>query len=235
MLKVEDLNVYYGGIHALQGLDFEIKKGEIITLIGSNGAGKTSTLRAISNLIKSQGSIKYKDEEISNLSAEKIVAKKLIHVPEGRRIFTALTVEENLLMGAYLRNDKDKIKEDLEFVYNMFPRLRERTKQYGGTLSGGEQQMLAIGRALLSAPELLMLDEPSMGLAPIVIEEIFESIKEINQKTGLTFLFVEQNANVALQTADRGYVIETGKILFTGDAKDLLHDDRVRKAYLGEA
>jgi branched-chain amino acid transport system ATP-binding protein len=235
MLKVEDLNVYYGGIHALQGLDFEIKKGEIITLIGSNGAGKTSTLRAISNLIKSQGSIKYKDEEISNLSAEKIVAKKLIHVPEGRRIFTALTVEENLLMGAYLRNDKEKIKEDLEFVYNMFPRLRERTKQYGGTLSGGEQQMLAIGRALLSAPELLMLDEPSMGLAPIVIEEIFESIKEINQKTGLTFLFVEQNANVALQTADRGYVIETGKILFTGDAKDLLHDDRVRKAYLGEA
>ena len=235
MLKVEDLNVYYGGIHALQGLDFEIKKGEIITLIGSNGAGKTSTLRAISNLIKSQGSIKYKDEEISNLSAEKIVAKKLIHVPEGRRIFTALTVEENLLMGAYLRNDKDKIKEDLEFVYNMFPRLRERIKQYGGTLSGGEQQMLAIGRALLSAPELLMLDEPSMGLAPIVIEEIFESIKEINQKTGLTFLFVEQNANVALQTADRGYVIETGKILFTGDAKDLLHDDRVRKAYLGEA
>lgn len=235
MLKIKDLNVYYGGIHALQGLDFEIKKGEIITLIGSNGAGKTSTLRAISNLIKSQGSIKYKDEEISNLSAEKIVAKKLIHVPEGRRIFTALTVEENLLMGAYLRNDKEKIKEDLEFVYNMFPRLRERTKQYGGTLSGGEQQMLAIGRALLSDPELLMLDEPSMGLAPIIIEEIFESIKEINEKTGLTFLFVEQNANIALQTADRGYVIETGKILFTGDAKDLLHDDRVRKAYLGEA
>lgn len=234
MLKVEDLNVYYGGIHALQGLSFEIKKGEIITLIGSNGAGKTSTLRAISNLIKSSGSIKYKDEEINDLSAEKIVAKRLIHVPEGRRIFTALTVEENLHMGAYLRNDKEKIKEDLEFVYKLFPRLKERTKQYGGTLSGGEQQMLAIGRALLSNPELLMLDEPSMGLAPIVIEEIFESIKEINKKTGLTFLFVEQNANIALQTADRGYVIETGKILFSGDAKDLLHDDRVRKAYLGE-
>lgn len=234
MLKVEDLNVYYGGIHALQGLSFEIKKGEIITLIGSNGAGKTSTLRAISNLIKSEGSIKYKDEEINDLSAEKIVAKRLIHVPEGRRIFTALTVEENLLMGAYLRKDKEKIREDLEFVYKLFPRLKERTKQYGGTLSGGEQQMLAIGRALLSDPELLMLDEPSMGLAPIVIEEIFESIKEINQKTGLTFLFVEQNANIALQTADRGYVIETGKILFSGDAKDLLHDDRVRKAYLGE-
>ncbi|CAK7075255.1 ABC transporter ATP-binding protein [Tissierella carlieri] len=234
MLKVEDLNVYYGGIHALQGLSFEIKEGEIITLIGSNGAGKTSTLRAISNLIKSKGSIKYKDEEINDLSAEKIVAKRLIHVPEGRRIFTALTVEENLLMGAYLRKDKEKIKEDLEFVYKLFPRLKERTKQYGGTLSGGEQQMLAIGRALLSDPELLMLDEPSMGLAPIVIEEIFESIKEINKKTGLTFLFVEQNANIALQTADRGYVIETGKILFSGDAKDLLHDDRVRKAYLGE-
>ncbi|HAE92509.1 ABC transporter ATP-binding protein [Tissierella praeacuta] len=234
MLKVEDLNVYYGGIHALQGLSFEIKKGEIITLIGSNGAGKSSTLRAISNLVKSKGSIKYKDEEINELSAEKIVAKRLIHVPEGRRIFTALTVEENLLMGAYLRRDKEKIREDLEFVYKLFPRLKERTKQYGGTLSGGEQQMLAIGRALLSDPELLMLDEPSMGLAPIVIEEIFESIKEINKETGLTFLFVEQNANIALQTADRGYVIETGKILFSGDAKDLLHDDRVRKAYLGE-
>lgn len=234
MLKVEDLNVYYGGIHALQGLSFEIEKGEIITLIGSNGAGKTSTLRAISNLVKSKGSIKYKEEEINDLSAEKIVAKRLIHVPEGRRIFTALTVEENLLMGAYLRKDKEKIGKDLEFVYKLFPRLKERTKQYGGTLSGGEQQMLAIGRALLSDPELLMLDEPSMGLAPIVIEEIFESIKEINKKTGLTFLFVEQNANIALQTADRGYVIETGKILFSGDAKKLLHDDRVRKAYLGE-
>ncbi|WP_313757706.1 ABC transporter ATP-binding protein [Tissierella sp.] len=234
MLKVEDLNVYYGGIHALQGLSFEIKKGEIITLIGSNGAGKSSTLRAISNLVRSKGSIKYKDEEINELSAEKIVAKRLIHVPEGRRIFTALTVEENLLMGAYLRRDKEKIREDLEFVYKLFPRLKERTKQYGGTLSGGEQQMLAIGRALLSDPELLMLDEPSMGLAPIVIEEIFESIKEINEKRGLTFLFVEQNANIALQTADRGYVIETGKILFSGDAKELLHDDRVRKAYLGE-
>ncbi len=234
MLKVEDLNVFYGGIHAIQGLSFDIKKGEIITLIGSNGAGKTSTLRAISNLIKSTGSIKYKGSEINDLSAEKIVAQKLIHVPEGRRIFTALTVEENLLMGAYLRRDKEKIAEDLEFVYTLFPRLKERTKQHGGTLSGGEQQMLAIGRSILSGPELLMLDEPSMGLAPIIIEEIFSSILEINKKAGLTVLLVEQNANIALQTADRGYVIETGKILFTGDAKDLLHDDRVRKAYLGE-
>lgn len=234
MLKVENLEVYYGGIHALQGLSFDIKQGEIITLIGSNGAGKTSTLRAISNLIKSKGSIKYKEQEINDLSAEKIVAQGLIHVPEGRRVFTALTVEENLLMGAYLRKDKEKIEEDLQYVYKLFPRLKERTKQYGGTLSGGEQQMLAIGRSLLSDPQLLMLDEPSMGLAPIVIEEIFSSIKEINQKTGLTVLLVEQNANIALQTADRGYVIETGKILFSGDAKDLLHDDRVRKAYLGE-
>lgn len=234
MLKIDDLHVYYGGIHALKGLNFEIEKGEIITLIGSNGAGKTSTLRAISNLVKSKGSIKYKEQEISNLSAEKIVAQGLIQVPEGRRIFTALTVEENLLMGAYLRKDKEKINKDLEYVYNLFPRLKERTTQYGGTLSGGEQQMLAIGRAILSAPELLMLDEPSMGLAPIVIEEIFSSIKQINQKTGLTVLLVEQNANIALQTADRGYVIETGEILFSGNAKDLLHDDRVRKAYLGE-
>lgn len=234
MLKVEDLNVFYGGIHALQGLSFNIDQGEIITLIGSNGAGKTSTLRAISNLIKSTGSILYKGKEISDLSAEKIVAQKLIHVPEGRRIFTALTVEENLLMGSYLRRDKEKIAEDLKYVYKLFPRLKERTKQHGGTLSGGEQQMLAIGRSLLSDPELLMLDEPSMGLAPIIIEEIFASITELNKETGLTVLLVEQNANIALQTAHRGYVIETGKILFTGDAKDLLHDDRVRKAYLGE-
>lgn len=234
MLKVKDLNVHYGGIHAIQGLSFNIERGEIITLIGSNGAGKTSTLRAISNLIKSTGSIKYKDKEISNLSAEKIVAEGLIHVPEGRRIFTALTVEENLLMGAYLRRDKEKIAQDLSFVYTLFPRLKERTKQHGGTLSGGEQQMLAIGRSLLSSPQLLMLDEPSMGLAPIIIEEIFSAIKEINEKAGLTVLLVEQNANIALQTAHRGYVIETGKILFSGDAKNLLYDDRVRKAYLGE-
>lgn len=234
MLQVKDLNVYYGGIHALRGLNFEIEQGEIITLIGSNGAGKTSTLRAISNLIKSSGTISYKGEDINNLSAEKIVAKKLIHVPEGRRVFTALSVEENLHMGAYLRNDKDKIEEDLKQVYKLFPRLEERKKQYGGTLSGGEQQMLAIGRAMMSGPDLLMLDEPSMGLAPLVIEDIFRTIKEINQETGLTVLLVEQNANIALQTADRGYVIETGEILFTGKGQDLLHDDRVRKAYLGE-
>ncbi len=234
MLTVKDLEVYYGGIHALKGISFEVKQGQIVTLVGSNGAGKTTTLRAISNLVKSKGSIEYNGQEISNMHSEKIVAQGLIHVPEGRRIFTALSVEENLMMGAYLRKDKQKIEEDLQYVYELFPRLKERTKQYGGTLSGGEQQMLAIGRAMMSAPKLLMLDEPSMGLAPIVVEEIFESIKELNQKTGLTVLLVEQNANIALQVADIGYVIETGKIAFSGNANDLLHDDRVRKAYLGE-
>lgn len=235
MLKVEGLQVFYGGIHAIRGVSFEVKKSEIVTLVGSNGAGKTSILRAISNLIKSEGSINYKGEEINDLPAEKIVANKLIHVPEGRKIFTGLSVEDNLRMGAYLRKDKEGMAEDLKRVYKLFPRLQERSKQYGGTLSGGEQQMLAIGRAMMSGPELLMLDEPSMGLAPIVIEEIFATIKEINQQTGLTVLLVEQNANIALQTADRGYVIETGEILFSGEAKDLLHDDRVRKAYLGES
>lgn len=234
MLTVKDLEVYYGGIHALKGISFEVKKGQIVTLVGSNGAGKTTTLRAISNLVKSKGSIQYNGQEISNMQSEKIVAQGLIHVPEGRRIFTALTVEENLMMGAYLRKDKEKMDEDLQYVYELFPRLKERTKQYGGTLSGGEQQMLAIGRAIMSDPKLIMLDEPSMGLAPIVVEEIFASIKELNQKTGLTVLLVEQNANIALQTAHIGYVIETGTIAFSGNANELLNDDRVRKAYLGE-
>lgn len=234
MLKVKDLQVFYGGIHAIRGVNFEVKQGEIVTLVGSNGAGKTSILRAISNLIKSQGSVTYKGEEINDMPAEKIVAKKLIHVPEGRKIFTALSVEENLKMGAYLRRDTENLEGDLKEVFKLFPRLQERSKQYGGTLSGGEQQMLAIGRAMMSGPELLMLDEPSMGLAPIVIEEIFEAIKDLNEKTGLTVLLVEQNANIALQLAHRGYVIETGEILFDGPGKDLLVDDRVRKAYLGE-
>lgn len=214
MLKVEDLHVYYGGIHALKGLSFEVKEGEIIALVGSNGAGKTSTLRAISNIIRSKGKIIYNGTDINDLSAEKIVALGIIHIPEGRRIFTALTVEENLLMGAYLRNDKENINKDLEFVYSLFPILKERTKQFGGTLSGGEQQMLAIGRGILSSPKLLMLDEPSLGLAPIVIEEIFNAIKKVNKESGLTVLLVDQNANIALSTADRGYVIETGEILF---------------------
>lgn len=234
MLKIKDLEVYYGGIHALKGISFDVKNGQIVTLVGSNGAGKTTTLKAISNLVKSKGSIEYNGQEISNMHSEKIVAQGLIHVPEGRKIFTALTVEENLMMGAYLRKDKEKMEKDLQYVYELFPRLKERAKQYGGTLSGGEQQMLAIGRAIMSAPKLLMLDEPSMGLAPIVVEEIFESIKELNKRTGLTVLLVEQNANIALQTAHIGYVIETGQIAFSGNANELLHDDRVRKAYLGE-
>lgn len=234
MLKIKDLEVYYGGIHALKGISFDVKNGQIVTLVGSNGAGKTTTLKAISNLVKSKGSIEYNGQEISNMHSEKIVAQGLIHVPERRKIFTALTVEENLMMGAYLRKDKEKMEKDLQYVYELFPRLKERAKQYGGTLSGGEQQMLAIGRAIMSAPKLLMLDEPSMGLAPIVVEEIFESIKELNKRTGLTVLLVEQNANIALQTAHIGYVIETGQITFSGNANELLHDDRVRKAYLGE-
>ena len=234
MLQVNKLNVYYGGIHALKEISFEIEEGKIVTLIGSNGAGKSTTLKAISGLISpKEGSISFEDEDLLKLPSEKIVGKGVIQVPEGRRIFTKLNVEENLLMGAYLRREKDKIQEDLAYVYKLFPRLKERYKQTGGTLSGGEQQMLAIGRALMAKPKLLMLDEPSMGLAPIIVEEIFESIKDLNKK-GLTVLLVEQNANIALQLADIGYVIETGNILFSGNAKELLHDDRVRKAYLGE-
>lgn len=234
MLKIEDLDIYYGGIHALKGISFEVKEGQIATLIGSNGAGKSTTLKAISSLVKvKRGKIHFDGKDITGAPAEKIVGMGLCHVPEGRRIFTKLNVEENILMGAYLRNDKQGIQEDLEYVYGLFPRLKERAKQMGGTLSGGEQQMLAIARSLLSKPKLLMLDEPSMGLAPIVIEEIFSSIQELNRK-GLTVLLVEQNANIALQAAHIGYVIETGEIAFSGEAKSLLKDDRVRKAYLGE-
>jgi len=234
MLNVKDLNVYYGGIHALRGVSFDIEEGQIVTLIGSNGAGKSTTLKAISGLIKpKEGSITFNGQDIHGIPSEKIVSLGLNHVPEGRRIFVGLNVEENLLMGAYLRKDKQGIAEDLEFVYELFPRLKERVKQMGGTLSGGEQQMLAIGRALMAKPKLLMLDEPSMGLAPIIIEEIFQSVADLNKK-GLTVLLVEQNANIALQIAHIGYVIETGGIAFSGEAKSLLKDDRVRKAYLGE-
>ncbi|MHB9094231.1 MAG: ABC transporter ATP-binding protein [Eubacteriales bacterium] len=234
MLQVEDLNTYYGSIHALKGISFEIKEGQIIALIGANGAGKTTILKAISGLVKAtKGSIKFCDKEISSVASEKIVSLGVIQVPEGRRIFVSLNVEENLLMGAYLRKDKPGIAEDLEYVYNLFPRLKERAKQMGGTLSGGEQQMLAVGRALMSRPKLLMLDEPSMGLAPIVVEEIFRCIKDLNSK-GLTILLVEQNANLALETAHIGYVIETGEIAFSGETHALLKDDRIRKAYLGE-
>jgi branched-chain amino acid transport system ATP-binding protein len=234
MLSINDLNVYYGGIHALKGISLEIKEGQIVTLIGSNGAGKTTTLKAISKLIKvKSGSIKFNEHDLLKLPSEKIVGLGISHVPEGRKIFVRLNVEENLLMGAYLRKDKKEIKEELEYTYKLFPRLKERAKQMGGTLSGGEQQMLAIGRALMSKPKLLMLDEPSMGLAPIVVDEIFTAIKNLN-KNGLTVLLIEQNANLALNVSDVGYVIETGEIIISGNAKDLLNDDRVRKAYLGE-
>lgn len=233
MLKIDNINLYYGGIHALKDLSLEVKKGEIITLIGANGAGKTSTLRAISGLepIKS-GTIYYKGSPINKVPAHKIVSLGLSHVPEGRKIFANLTVLENLELGAYLRKDKE-IQKDMEMVFSKFPRLKEREKQQAGTLSGGEQQMLAIGRALMNRPEMLILDEPSMGLAPLVVKDIFDTIVEIN-KSGTTILLVEQNANMALSIADRAYVLETGNIVLSGDSKELLEDDSIKSAYLGE-
>lgn len=216
MLLVEDLQVYYGGIHALKGVSLEVNQGEIVTLIGANGAGKSTTLRTISGLIKAKsGKVIFRGEPIDNVPAHLIVKRGLSHVPEGRKIFANLTVRDNLEMGAYLRSDKDGIKEDLEKVFKLFPRLQERQKQLGGTLSGGEQQMLAIGRALLSRPQLLLMDEPSMGLAPLLVQEIFEIIKRINQE-GVTILLIEQNANMALSIADRAYVLETGNIVLKG-------------------
>ena len=233
MLKVENLCVSYGAINALRGISFEVHKGEIITLIGSNGAGKTTTLHAISNIIKKQsGSVVFEGTDITNFSADKIVKQHLIQVPEGRRIFANLSVRENLELGAYLRNDKAEIKRDMEMVYELFPRLKERLKQNAGTLSGGEQQMLAMGRALMEQPSLLLLDEPSMGLAPILVDEIFEIIKKIN-KTGTTILLVEQNAFKALSIANRAYVLETGSITRSGNAQELISDPAVKEAYLG--
>lgn len=233
MLKVENLCVSYGAINALRGISFEVHKGEIITLIGSNGAGKTTTLHAISNIIKKQsGSVVFEGTDITNFSADKIVKQHLIQVPEGRRIFANLSVRENLELGAYLRNDKVGIKRDMEMVYELFPRLKERLKQNAGTLSGGEQQMLAMGRALMEQPSLLLLDEPSMGLAPILVDEIFEIIKKIN-KTGTTILLVEQNAFKALSIANRAYVLETGSITRSGNAQELISDPAVKEAYLG--
>ena len=233
MLKVTDLAVSYGAIKALRGISFEVNTGEIITLIGSNGAGKTTTLHAISNIIKkSGGEIRFEDESIGDLAPDAIVKKGLIHVPEGRRIFANLTVKENLEMGAFTRTDKAEIKADMEMVYEMFPRLKERLKQISGTLSGGEQQMLAMGRALMSKPKLLLLDEPSMGLAPILVDEIFSIIQQIN-KAGTTILLVEQNAYKALSIASRAYILETGSITKSGNAKDLIKDNSVKAAYLG--
>jgi branched-chain amino acid transport system ATP-binding protein len=234
LLKVENINTYYGKIHALRGISVEVYEGEIVTLIGANGAGKSTTLKTISGqLAPKDGTITYNGEVISGKPTHLITAKSVIQVPEGRRIFPRMTVMENLEMGAFLRKDKEVIAADLERVFELFPRLKERVAQKGGTLSGGEQQMLAMGRAIMSSPKLLMLDEPSMGLAPVVVELIFETIGKLHA-AGITILLVEQNAHMALSIADRGYVLETGEIKLTGPGKELLANEDVRKAYLGE-
>jgi branched-chain amino acid transport system ATP-binding protein len=233
MLEVKDLNVYYGAIHALKGVTFHVDKGEIVTLIGANGAGKSTTLNTISGLLRArQGSILFQGEDITRTMPQDIVRKGIVQVPEGRKIFATLSVLENLEMGAYLNKDKAQFQRDLEMVLDRFPRLRERRNQYGGTLSGGEQQMLAIARALMSRPTLLLLDEPSMGLSPILVEQIFEIIQDINQQ-GTSILLVEQNAQMALSIADRGYVLETGRVVLEGPAQELLHNPMVIEAYLG--
>lgn len=233
MLEIQDLNVYYGGIHALKDINLKINEGEIVTLIGANGAGKTTTLRTISGIEKAKsGKIIYQGEELSCHSASDIVKLGISHVPEGRRVFSTMSVFENLEIGGFIRNDKSQIKKDIEYVFSLFPRLLERKNQYAGTLSGGEQQMLAIGRALLSRPKLLLLDEPSMGLAPIIVKEIFSIIEDINNK-GTTVLLVEQNANMALQCADRAYIIKNGRIDIEGKAEELLNNEQVKEAYLG--
>jgi branched-chain amino acid transport system ATP-binding protein len=234
MLKVTDLRAAYGKIEALKGISIEVKTGEIVTLIGANGAGKSTTLKTISGqLAPRTGTIEFEGESIGGVPSHSVTAKGIIQVPEGRRIFSRMTVMENLDMGAFLRKDKDGIKADLDHVFELFPRLKERVAQKGGTLSGGEQQMLAMGRALMSRPRLLMLDEPSMGLAPVVVETIFEIIQKLNAD-GITILLVEQNANMALAIADRGYVLETGEIALSGPGRELLANEAVRKAYLGE-
>lgn len=232
MLTVEDLQVYYGAIHAVKGISFEVNEGEIVSLIGANGAGKSTTMNTVAGLIKPRsGKIVYKGEEITGVPAHKIVAKGMALCPEGRRVFAHLTVQENLEMGGYLRTPSEN-SDTMERIYQYFPRLKERRSQVAGTLSGGEQQMLAMGRALMSHPQLLMLDEPSMGLAPILVDEIFEIIETLN-KEGTTILLVEQNAQMALSIADRGYVLEVGNIVLTGTGKDLLTNDAVKSAYLG--
>lgn len=234
LLAVNDIHTYYGHIYALKGISLTVEQGEIVTLIGANGAGKSTTLKTISGLLHPrQGSISLENETINGLPAHTIVAKGIGQAPEGRQIFTRLTVAENLEMGAYSRRDRDGIVHDLEHVYRLFPRLAERRNQAGGTLSGGEQQMLAIGRALMTRPRVLLLDEPSMGLAPVLVDTIFDIIKELN-KEGVTILLVEQNAARALSVANRGYVLETGRIILQGTARELASNEQVRKAYLGE-
>lgn len=233
MLKVNDINVYYGAIHAIKGISFEVNQGEIVSLIGANGAGKTTILHTVSGLIKAKtGTMQLLDQEIGNKEAHKIVELGMAHVPEGRRVFAKMSVKENLEMGAYTRKDKENFADDYEMIFEKFPRLKERRKQLAGTMSGGEQQMLAMARALMSKPKILLLDEPSMGLAPILVDEIFNIIKEINQ-SGTTILLVEQNAHKALEISNRAYVLETGKIVLSGESRDLLDNEEVKKAYLG--
>ena len=233
ILKVKDLNVSYGGIKAVKDISFSVPKGEVVTLIGANGAGKSSTLRSIVGLVKPEsGSILLKGEELAGVSTEQIVTKGITLVPEGRRVFPDMTVAENLKIGAYMR--KDSLDEDMNWVYDLFPRLKERSWQLAGTLSGGEQQMLAIGRALMSRPEIIMMDEPSLGLAPIIVKGVFDIIREIN-KQGVTILLVEQNANMALKAANLGYVMETGRITLSGTGAELLENEAVKAAYLGKA
>jgi branched-chain amino acid transport system ATP-binding protein len=233
LLEVKDLNVYYGAIHALQGISFDLEEGEIVTLIGANGAGKSTTLKTISGLLRPRrGSVQFKGQDITMLPAEQIVRLGISQVPEGRKIFAPLTVQENLEMGAFTRNDPAEIGQSMERVFKSFPRLKERINQLGGTLSGGEQQMLATARGLMSRPTLLLLDEPSMGLSPILVEEIFRIVREINSQ-GTSILLVEQNALMALSVAHRGYVLETGRIVLAGTGEELLHNPQVQKAYLG--
>jgi branched-chain amino acid transport system ATP-binding protein len=236
ILKVAGLKVAYGGIKAVKGIDLEVHKGELVTLIGANGAGKTTTLKAITGTLPPcavEGVVTYKGEVLKNPKSFHLVEKKLAMVPEGRGVFTRMTIEENLLMGAYTSNDKAQIAADIEKWYGVFPRLKERRAQLAGTLSGGEQQMLAMARALMSHPELLLLDEPSMGLSPIMVEKIFEVIRDTH-KQGITILLVEQNAKLSLEAADRGYVMDSGAVIMSGNADDMLHDPRVKAAYLGE-
>ena len=234
MLEVKDLEVYYGMIQAIKGISFEVNQGEVIALIGANGAGKTTTLQTITGMLQAKkGHILFEGQDITKVPGHKIVTMGMAHVPEGRRVFADMSVYENLLMGAYTRKDKNEIAQSLEMVYKRFPRLKERTGQRAGTLSGGEQQMLAMGRALMSKPRLIVMDEPSMGLSPIFVNEIFDIIRVVSE-SGTTVLLVEQNAKKALSIADRAYVLETGKITMSGNASDLLNDEAVQKAYLGE-
>ena len=235
LLDIQNLHVYYGHIHALKGINLQVNEGEIVTLIGSNGAGKTTTLRAISNLLKTPEAthVLYNGTDLTHLRPHQIVERGVVHVPEGRRVFARMSVQENLTMGAYTRKNPNMVKDDLDFVLRLFPRLQERRNQLAGTLSGGEQQMLAMARALMSSPKVLLMDEPSMGLAPVLVEVIFDSIEQLNKSRGITILLVEQNAQMALQVAHRAYVLETGRITMSGDSQQLLHDEKVISAYLG--